>query len=670
MGNCGSSLDCDKCYSQYEIPGCVTEINLNPNVAGTGVLASFLCSAILLSGIYMWGYIKLSLPSKLLQPTDHHVLRLFRNWRVPFDDADVKYWPIAYSRDQLRHTRAVTNCVKMLGAQQLITGLAILVAGLASRCQITLYEFNIVTSLAYFAMYTHVLSLHVVRGYMYEHVSARNWHVAMTVAFLILFCFSFVINTVSYGIGDTVNSDLLNAGSALQCLFEARRHHKTIKFEPLAISLVMGAFILEHIVTIGNLYLPPEVDFISAVRHQLRSSFRTDPSITREKRLILVNNAELKYSAWLRPTTTGTGKSRISIWYFLELYYDSELSVIASYTGIFSYGIGTVVLGVWHGGLKPSEELQSLGFGQVVALGLLALTLLSMTEVHNEQKILDQNILESDPQSSMSTDNVDHDLNVGDGTEVDETYDVNNSETSTDVCALCRLDASDADDDAVSKSTTVDFDASGTAGPETNSTRTSQVPKRPDRFNRFLQKLVGFGVPKTTQELNLVKKGVYNDGPGRAIVAERTAKVASFLFLVHLGLSLYLGIGWALDTTYIGPWIVWSIYAFYRSLLALKRGLNVEYFYRQELDDLQGRNSCPKVSQPTAGSSRSSGALVASPRVITLHQSHTSSTSVSTIRTWDTKDEHIKKPPSRRDTENDIGLIPLRRATYPAAQEG
>jgi len=37
MGNCGSSLDCTKCYSTVPIEGCETELKINADVAGIGV---------------------------------------------------------------------------------------------------------------------------------------------------------------------------------------------------------------------------------------------------------------------------------------------------------------------------------------------------------------------------------------------------------------------------------------------------------------------------------------------------------------------------------------------------------------------------------------------------------------------------------------------------------
>lgn len=48
-----------------------------------------------------------------------------------------------------------------------------------------------------------------------------------------------------------------------------------------------------------------------------------------------------------------------------------------------TYGTGSVILAVWYGGLKPANGLHVLGFGQIVAIVLLALTILAAVEVIN-----------------------------------------------------------------------------------------------------------------------------------------------------------------------------------------------------------------------------------------------------------------------------------------------
>ncbi|KAH7088031.1 hypothetical protein FB567DRAFT_468503 [Paraphoma chrysanthemicola] len=671
MGNCHGSLNCDKCYSQYERDGCIREISVNPDIAGAGVLASFFISAVLLFGIYIWGYITLSLPSKLLSPTDHHVLRLLRKWRVPFCDADVRRGPVEYSRDQLSRSRVVTVYAKILGAQQLITGFAILIAGLASRCQITFYEFNIVTNLAYLAIFTHLLSLHLVREYMYKHIYARKWHLAFTIAFLTIFIFSFLINTLSDDFDDvSPRTDTLNPGNALQCLFEARRLGKEVQFDAEYSIPIVIVLSLIHILTIFSLYVPPEEDYKTAWIYRYRSSFNSELSVSQEERLKMVYNSHSKYWAWLRPSEIGTERPAISVWYYLELYYDAELSGIAYFSGFISYGIASIVFAIRKGGLEPSPELQSLGFGQVVALGLLAQTFLSATEVYNEQRVLDQSNLPTDQLDPTSTVDRDEISSVRDGSEASEIDDGNAREHSSDGRSLGRFDSSNTGADAVSRNTSVDVYASGATPSGIQTIENVQDTKGCRRSHRYLEMLVRNGVPKTSQELQLVRKGVYTEGPDNPLVAEQTSKVVIFLFLIHLGLALYTGIGWHLDSRDSGPLEVLLLYIFYRFLFAIKRAYNQEYFYREELDEFVGENACPQVNQPLERNGGSYRALIDSPQSITLQQGHTSTTSVSTIQLWDAEDEHINTPPSRRDTENDIGLVPLLRATYPSAHEG
>jgi len=315
-----------------------------------------------------------------MYPTDFDVLRLIRKRRRPFDDADIQLEP---SNDQLKRSRCVTGYVKALGDQQLITGFAILIAGLASRCQISFYEFNIVTSLAYFAAFTHLVSLHVLKEYMYEHKTARTWHVVFTVAFLGMFSIAYVVNTVSDSLDTLVTEDSLNPGNALQCAFEASRMGKKIEFDYLDSTLVLGLIIFNHVVAVGNLYVPPQEDLGTKIGFKVIAKAIRKTGLTQEEREAMVYNASAKHAAWLRPPREEGSKARISVWHYIESYHEAELAVIPFIVGGLGYGMTRIVLAVWYGGLKPSAGLQTFGFGQVVAVGLLALTLLSATEIAN-----------------------------------------------------------------------------------------------------------------------------------------------------------------------------------------------------------------------------------------------------------------------------------------------
>jgi hypothetical protein len=328
----------------------------------------------------IWYYARESLPSTLLTPTDHYFLRLVKKRNLRFDDTDVDF---EASKDQKRRSCTATGYLKVLGAQQLITGFAIVIAGLASRCEISFYEFNIVTSLAYLAAFTHLCSLHITREYMYNHKTARTWHVVFTGAFAILLCFVYIINTSFYDLDSTISLDYLNPGNAVQCFFEAGRLGKSIRLDTYDSFTIGGSIIISHIRIIGDLYVHPSSDFTSSIVYRIMAGFLRRSGLDHEDRENIVYDSENKYWAWLRPPQDGSPRPAMSVWWFIETYDNAELSFIPTMLGFFAYGTTSIAQAVWYGGLEPSDELRILGFGQVVALGLLALTFISVIEIHD-----------------------------------------------------------------------------------------------------------------------------------------------------------------------------------------------------------------------------------------------------------------------------------------------
>ncbi|KAF2820828.1 hypothetical protein CC86DRAFT_243151, partial [Ophiobolus disseminans] len=123
------------------------------------VIIAFYTSALLLCAAVIWSYAKGSMPSEHMRPADYMVLALIRR-RLESDHNDISFKP---SEDQKRRSRTINGYVKVLGDKQLVTGFAILVAGVASWCKKSLLELNIVTKLAYFGGFWHLLALHVLR---------------------------------------------------------------------------------------------------------------------------------------------------------------------------------------------------------------------------------------------------------------------------------------------------------------------------------------------------------------------------------------------------------------------------------------------------------------------------------------------------------------------------
>ena len=104
---------------------------------------------------------------------------------------------------------------------------------------------------------------------------------------------------------------------------------------------------------------------------------------SRENASMINDKAADKYYAWLRPPIATAGETNIAIWFFVDRYYNSYLSILPEILSGAIYGTGSIVLAIWYGGLKPTNSLRILGFGQIVAIVLLALTLLAAVEVIN-----------------------------------------------------------------------------------------------------------------------------------------------------------------------------------------------------------------------------------------------------------------------------------------------
>ena len=347
------------------------------------MLISFLFCAYGLFAVIVWAYFNECLPIEVLSSLDHYALRSLKNWRRPFAEADLQFEP---TPKQKRRAQVIIGFVTVLGDQQLVTGVAILIAGLASRCHITFYEFNIVTYLAYFAVFTHTLSLSVLQTHLFARKLARDCRVGFAIGFLVLFAFSFVINTVTSHFDGVINGSTLNEGNVLQCLFEASRFGKSFQFDKFDSIVVLGAALYNHIFAIVQLYLEPGTRLFEALLSYLYVRYLCLRGFSSEDASVMVKTANIKYLAWLQPPLSTTGKTAISVWYFFDKYYDSYLAFLPDVSLGMSYGTASVIIAIWQGELKPANGLHILGFGQIVAIVLLVLTLLAAVEVVNGKR--------------------------------------------------------------------------------------------------------------------------------------------------------------------------------------------------------------------------------------------------------------------------------------------
>ncbi len=99
--------------------------------------------------------------------------------------------------------QVVTQFILTLSDQQLVTGLAILVSGIANQSRLTLYEFSVMVGLALFSSTTHLVTLDALRIYLKTHSLIRHVRVVGIVAVLGLLFYAFVVTLRGIGMPRT-----------------------------------------------------------------------------------------------------------------------------------------------------------------------------------------------------------------------------------------------------------------------------------------------------------------------------------------------------------------------------------------------------------------------------------------------------------------------------------
>jgi hypothetical protein len=155
------------------------------------VLAAFLVTGLASVGAMYWAYFNDCLDGIPTNPVDNIVLAwihnfsLFRKSSKEEDNAQ-KEEEIAKKEEEIAkkkvRTKALEQFVLTLSDQQLVTGFAILIASFALRCSISVLNFEIASSLAWFSSVTHLATLAILREYFHKHVWMRRIRLACMMA--------------------------------------------------------------------------------------------------------------------------------------------------------------------------------------------------------------------------------------------------------------------------------------------------------------------------------------------------------------------------------------------------------------------------------------------------------------------------------------------------------
>jgi hypothetical protein len=138
------------------------------------VMVSFLATAALTIIAVLLAYFQDCLPEDLQQNGIDQLVRTVASRFVPrswyravaiHDDVSESPREMDKKTKKSKRREGYQDFILVLSDQQLVTGLAILVAGFMI-CDISLYSFTIVSAVAWFSSTTHLSSLAVLKGYV------------------------------------------------------------------------------------------------------------------------------------------------------------------------------------------------------------------------------------------------------------------------------------------------------------------------------------------------------------------------------------------------------------------------------------------------------------------------------------------------------------------------
>jgi hypothetical protein len=358
-------------------------------------------SAILAILAIVYGYLSDSLPESYLNETDRTVISSFQaclpsqknvsRMHAVYDKTKSLLLfgrPLKPHRKLTRRQReeVVKRFVLTLSDQQLATGLAILVAAVANQCTLTVWEFQLAFSLAWFSSTTHLATLDCLREYFLDHGAVRNWRVFGMVALLILLMYSLVMSMAS-----------IDATIPIQCTFTffgEKGLHQQVPldiYDILSAALTLVLLTWQYLVRIQWSYRNDD----DKATHFQRKMFKLR---TRQHRKILTpSKAELNFMIEEARAERNSFRRRRELerirnsrgfrrhWLIAYrasgTYSKSFLSLGPMLTFMIAFGFTQLYLNRW-GSSVPLEIDTSMGIGQITPLFLLVLPILVAAEAY------------------------------------------------------------------------------------------------------------------------------------------------------------------------------------------------------------------------------------------------------------------------------------------------
>jgi hypothetical protein len=276
--------------------------------------------------------------------------------------------------------RMLENFILALSDQQLVTGIAVLVAIFSAHCRISAYELNLAISLAWFSSATHLATLDVLQNYLRRNKVVRNLRMVGMIGIVLLLIPGLILGAIYPS----------NASLPIQCLQILPNEGPFLDpFGIIAIGFTIVYLILGYVNRLSRTFASGAS--ISITRFSLIGLVRFIKRLDAKDSVNFVDEAikiqAQKYQKLLRRRATSDTEPILARKVFMFLicsneYADTFVQKLGSMGFMLSYGLSQVATYRWLDDppqLDPTSN--RMDFGQIVPLVLLIIPILTAAEI-------------------------------------------------------------------------------------------------------------------------------------------------------------------------------------------------------------------------------------------------------------------------------------------------
>ncbi|KAI4221717.1 MAG: hypothetical protein L6R36_006700 [Xanthoria steineri] len=353
---CGTGQpNCD-IYKQGQ--GC-GRFHADPDIAGIGILTALVSTSLVNLTIGVLGHTLNVLRGYDDNAIDAWISRRFQSLSIlRIDDKHKLFWRPIFEK-----------VVLLLSDYQLLFGIAVLIAGFWKHCEISAYHFSLVVDLAWFSN-THMTSLSILRCYLRERPTLRNWRVTIMI-------FMGAMMLVALALASTLGWPR-NLSCPVQCLFDEQERNFSMTYPYFV------AIIIHYGTSIWRVYDTQRFDrfALQYPRERLRKIQR------RAKRTNSNGSSKTRQATAAAAAFTFDWFLALGIRCYLAVAAILGSLTISLYYDIvwFAVGLTSMLLIRQFPTANMDGDENELSFGQIIPVLLLASIVLTFKEVYSEQK--------------------------------------------------------------------------------------------------------------------------------------------------------------------------------------------------------------------------------------------------------------------------------------------